>query len=63
MLAAPIADVLRKELKIEVELIPGTGGPGNTVAISQGKAHITFVHDWLGAIAKVVNLHPKQLTK
>ncbi|MEM4518092.1 MAG: TAXI family TRAP transporter solute-binding subunit [Sulfolobales archaeon] len=51
-LAVPIADVLRRELKIEVEVIPGPGAIATPLYISKGEGEIAMTYDYLGAPAK-----------
>ncbi|MEM1680613.1 MAG: hypothetical protein QXT01_04350 [Sulfolobales archaeon] len=51
-LAVPIADVLRRELKIEVEVIPGPGAIATPLYISKGEGEIAMTYNYLGAPAK-----------
>jgi TRAP transporter TAXI family solute receptor len=51
-LAVPMADVFRRELKIEVEVIPGPGAVAAPLYISKGEGELAMTYDYLGAPAK-----------
>ncbi|MEM4519650.1 MAG: TAXI family TRAP transporter solute-binding subunit [Sulfolobales archaeon] len=51
-LAVPMADVIRRELKIEVEVIPGPGAVATPLYISKDQGEIAMTYDYLGAPAK-----------
>ncbi len=51
-LAVPMADVIRRELKIEVEVIPGPGAVATPLYISKDEGEIAMTYDYLGAPAK-----------
>jgi hypothetical protein len=47
-----MADVFRRELKIEVEVIPGPGAVAAPLYISKGEGELAMTYDYLGAPAK-----------
>ena len=51
-LAVPMADVIRRELKIEVEVIPGPGAVASPLYISKDQAELAMTYDYLGAPAR-----------